>query len=91
MNKELKYLNDHKYFDVENFKNWLSEEFPEPMRCSFTRDLIDNILDEAATEYNYEDGQFCNRLVNMIPELTWDDVIQFADALLIDSKGENNE
>lgn len=86
MNEQLKYLSENKYFDVKAFMNWLEEEFPEPMKTAFTRELVMNIMNEAADEYNYDDGQFLNRLVNMIPELTWDDVIQFADALMITSE-----
>ena len=89
MNEQLKYLSEHKYFDVEAFMNWLEKEFPEPMKTAFTRELVMNIMNEAADEYNYDDGQFINRLINMIPQLTWDDVIQFADTLMITSKGEN--
>lgn len=85
MNKELSYLKDNGYFDVESFMAYLEETFPEPMKTAFTRSLIENILDDAADNYNYNDGEFLNRIVNMIPELTWEDVIQFADALMIDT------
>ena len=85
MNNELKYLKENDFFDVDAFKAYLEEQFPEPMKSPFTRGLIDNILDEAAQEYNYEDGQFLTRLVDMIPELTWSEVIRFADPLMIDT------
>ncbi len=85
MNESLTYLKEKHFFDVDAFKAYLEKEFPQPMSFPFTRELIDNILDDAADEYNYDDGQFLNRLVAMIPELTWDEVIQFADGLMIET------
>ena len=86
MNEDLKYLNDNNYFDINSFMAFLEERFPGPMKYPFTRELVMNILNDAALDWNYCDGEFLNRLVNMIPELTWDDVIKFADALMIETR-----
>ena len=83
MNEDLKYLNENGYFDVPGFMHFLSEQFPEPMKCTFTQIVIMNILNDAAAEYNYDVGQFITRIVSMIPEITWDDVIEYADALMV--------
>ena len=66
-------------FNETAFKEYLTDQFPEPMRCSLTRELIDNILDHAHKNYHVSKDMFVTFLDKMIPEITFDEIIQFAE------------
>ncbi|MBO5969928.1 MAG: hypothetical protein J6S14_15680 [Clostridia bacterium] len=66
-------------FNETAFKEYLSDQFPEPMSAPFTRDLIDNILAHAHKNYHVGKDMFVNFLDKMIPEITFEEIIQFAE------------
>lgn len=66
-------------FHETAFKEYLADQFPEPMRCSFTREMIDNILDHAHDRHHVSKDMFVTFLDKMIPEITFDEIIQFAE------------
>lgn len=66
-------------FNETAFKEYLVDQFPEPMRYSFTRELIDNILGHAHKMYHVSKDMFVKFLDKMIPEITFDEIIQFAE------------
>ena len=70
-NKDLKYLKDNGYFDVDGFFEYMFQFHPETNNNYITR-MIFKILNKAASECNYEGQQFVDRVVSMIPDLSRD-------------------
>lgn len=66
-------------FNETAFKKYLADQFPEPMRCSFTKELIDNILGHAHKMYHVSKDMFVKFLDKMLPEVTFEEIIQFAE------------
>ena len=83
-NKDLQYLKDNNFFDVDGFLEYLYTNHPETNNVYVTR-MIFRILNEAASEYNYEDGEFVNRVASMIPGLTEKEVSRFANKLMVET------
>ena len=83
MNKDLSYLNDNKYFDVNGFLKHINKKHPE-CGAGFVAKIIMNILNEAATDYNYDDMEFITRISFML-NLDIDDVKEFADTLMMET------
>ena len=81
MNEDLNYLNDNKYFDVNGFLKYINKKHPE-CGSGFVAKIIMKILNEAATEFNYDDMEFITRVAFML-DIDIDDVKQFADDLMI--------
>jgi hypothetical protein len=81
MNKDLDYLNDNKYFDVNGFLKYINNKHPE-CGSGFVAKIIMKILNEAATEFNYDDMEFITRVSFML-DIDVDDVKKFADDLMI--------
>lgn len=83
-NKDLKYLKDNGYFDVDGFLDYMFIFYPETNNVYVTR-MIFRILNEAASEYNYEDGEFVHRIASMIPDLSEDVVTRFAHPIMMET------
>ena len=66
-------------FNETAFKEYLADQFPNSMRFSFTSELIDNILDHAHNMHHVSKDMFVTFLDKMIPEITFDEIIQFAE------------
>ena len=83
MNSDLSYLNDNKYFDVNGFLKYIIGKHSE-CGAGFVTKIIMNILNEAATEFNFDDMEFITRVASML-NLDIDDVKQFADDLMVET------
>ena len=89
MNKDLKYLNDNKFFDVKGFLNYITYKYQE-YDSIFGRKIIMNILNEAASHWNYEDMEFITR-VSLMLNVDIIEVKLFADPLMIHTPSNNDK
>lgn len=64
------------YINKEELLDYLHEEFPNPMKCHFTYELVENIIDYIE---NHCDGleKAHEILVNIIPEVTTKEIEPF--------------
>lgn len=85
MNDDLKYLDDKKFFDVNGFLIYLHNKFPETNNDYVNR-IILNIMNEAATDFNYDDMEFITRIAIMLPQISIDDIKKFANEWMIKTK-----
>lgn len=65
-------------FNETAFKEYLADRFPESIN-DYTCGLLDNILDHAHNMYHISKDMFVTFLDKMIPEITFDEIIQFAE------------
>ena len=84
MNDDLKYLVQNKFFDYDGFMIALMSKEPA-VTLPFVRKIILNILNDAAYEWNYDDGTFLSRVCMMIPGVDLDFISIFADPLMINT------
>lgn len=66
-------------FNETAFKEYLNQRHPSSMAYHFTREMVDNILDHAHNMYHVSKDMFVTFLDKMIPEITFDEIIQFAE------------
>jgi len=83
MNTDLSYLIDNKYFDVNGFLKYINGKHSE-CGSGFVEKIIINILNEAATKFNFDDMEFIERVAFML-NMDIDDVKKFADDLMIET------
>ena len=60
------------------FKEYLIDRFPESIN-DYAYELLRNILDHAHKNYHVSKDMFVTFLDKMIPEITFDEIIQFAE------------
>lgn len=63
------------YFFVDGFMDWMYDEFPEPMRDCFTRELLINTINHLYEEYQHNRAEFIYKMTEIIPKVTEEDVI----------------
>lgn len=65
-------------FNGTAFLQYLIDRFPESIN-DYTYELLGNILDHAHKNYHVSKDMFVTFLDKMIPEITFDEIIQFAE------------
>lgn len=65
-------------FNETAFKEYLIDRFPESIN-DYTYELLRNILDHAHDRHHVSKDMFVTFLDKMIPEITFDEIIQFAE------------
>ena len=65
-----------KWFDIEEFMEYMREEFPEPMRNHFTYDLLQNTIEYLMEQFD-DNKEFASVIVGIVPEITDEEVLRF--------------
>ena len=65
-----------KWFDIEEFMEYMRTEFSEPMKNHFTYDLLENIVSYLMEQY--EDNKcLAHAICEIVPEATEEEVLRF--------------
>lgn len=63
--------------DVEEFMEYMREEFPEPMKYHFTYDMLQGIVNYLM-EQEFSIVQMANILIEIVPELEVEEILRFS-------------
>ena len=59
---------------LTEFMEWMEDEFPEPMRSSFTRELVENIVRFAYKERGHSSWWAIDMITDLIPEVEYEEL-----------------
>jgi hypothetical protein len=66
-------------FDEKGFLEYLEREFPTVFTNSFTRELVENVIDYAIKYEQVSKDQICCFLQNMLPEIDFGEIAMFVE------------
>ena len=65
-----------KWFDIEEFMEYMRTEFPKPMENHFTYDLLENTINYLMEQF--EDNKYLAHTISeIVPEVTEEEVLKF--------------
>lgn len=65
-----------KWFDVEEFMEYMRTEFLEPMKNHFTYDLLQNTVEYFMEQFD-DNTQLAYMISEIVPEVTKEEVLRF--------------
>ena len=65
-----------KWFNIDEFMEYMRNEFPEPMRCYFTYDLLQNTIEYLMEQFE-DNNYLANVICEIVPEITKEEVLIF--------------
>ena len=65
-----------KWFNIEEFMEYMRTEFPEPMENHFTYDLLQNTIEYLMEQFD-DNTQLANMISEIVPEVTEEEVLIF--------------
>lgn len=81
--EELKYFEEdkgedieRKWFDIDEFMEYMRNEFPEPMRNHFTYDLLQNTVEYLMEQFD-DNTYLAYTISEVVPEVTEEEVLKF--------------
>lgn len=67
---------ENKWFNIDDFMEYIHEEFPEPLKNHFTYDLVENIINYVIDQVD-ETDEFISIIIKIIPEVTENEYRRF--------------
>ena len=65
-----------KWFDIDEFMEYMRTEFPEPMQNHFAYDLLENTINYLMEQF--EDNKYLAYTISeIVPEVTEEEVLRF--------------
>lgn len=63
-------------FNIDEFMEYMREEFPEPMKYHFTYNLLGNVIKDLMKQCS-DKKYFANTMSTIIPEITEEEILRF--------------
>lgn len=65
-----------KWFDIDNFMEYMKTNFPEPMKNHFTYDLLQNTVEHLMEQFD-DNTQLAHIISEIVPEVTEEEILRF--------------
>lgn len=65
-----------KWFDIDEFMEYMRNEFPEPMRNHFTYNLLKNTIEYLMEQFD-NSTHLAYTISEIVPEVTEEEVLRF--------------
>jgi hypothetical protein len=67
---------DMPWFDINEFMEFMRNEFPEPMKSHFTYDLLRNTVEHLMEQFD-DNTELASMIAEIVPDVTEDEVLRF--------------